>query len=207
MHQPRPGSHPQCSTTFKSLRVSTWGQLRAPTIGASWRGDHRPQNPERIHASAASESHGSIEGRRLAPAVGVGACSIVPALMPHRPCASVSRKLTLLVLPRRVQRLRAAQQRRRWNKTRTFLTLDQISLLVDACRPRWRAALWTAGLAGLRWSETAGLRIRDIDADANVIHVRQTITELNSKRILDVTEPKSQAGNGKFQHSRSFSNN
>jgi integrase len=58
---------------------------------------------------------------------------------------------------------------------------------------RYRALIWLAGLGGLRQGELFGLRRRDLDLDAGVVHVRQKRLRLASGEILE-DAPKSAAG-------------
>jgi len=45
----------------------------------------------------------------------------------------------------------------------TPLTVDQVDALADAITPRYRAWVYVAAYGGLRWSETVGLRRRNVD--------------------------------------------
>jgi len=65
---------------------------------------------------------------------------------------------------------------------------DEIKVIVENAKGRWRPLLVTAVFTGLRASELRGLRWSDVDLKANELHVRQRADRYNE---IDVT--KSQA--------------
>ena len=75
-----------------------------------------------------------------------------------------------------------------------IVTLDEMRALAEAAREPWRLAVWLAGLAGLRWSEVAGLRVSALDLERSRLHVREAVVELDGKRRLEFAPPKSRAG-------------
>jgi integrase len=48
----------------------------------------------------------------------------------------------------------------------TPLTVDQVDALADAITPRYRAWVYVAAYGGLRWSETVGLRRRNVEVES-----------------------------------------
>jgi integrase len=67
----------------------------------------------------------------------------------------------------------------------------EVAKVLDACTGETNAARWTVALAlGLRQGEALGLRWEDVDLEAGVIHVRQTLMRLKGKGIVFGT-PKS----------------
>lgn len=72
-----------------------------------------------------------------------------------------------------------------------FLTPDQVEALAGAIGRRYRAWVLVASYGGLRWSELAGLRRRDVD-EARVSVTEQLVRRAD--RSWDRTEPKTRAG-------------
>ena len=83
-------------------------------------------------------------------------------LIPINPCAAVKAPSAK---PKEMKTWDAEQ-------TRAFLS----KAVVES--PRWHAYFTIALTAGLRMSETAGLRWTDVDLAANSLHIRQTIQEV-----------------------------
>jgi len=85
-----------------------------------------------------------------------------------------------------------AGEKRRAGRLRVGVDIPtpaEIRTLVPFLAGRWRPLLLTAILAGLRASELRGLRWRDVDLAAGVLHVRQRADRYNK-----IGAPKSQAG-------------
>jgi integrase len=74
---------------------------------------------------------------------------------------------------------------------RPTLTLGELSALAGAAPPAFKALVLTAGLLGLRRSEAAGLRVRDVDFLRRSISVHQTLAEIGG--IIQVAPTKSRA--------------
>ena len=74
---------------------------------------------------------------------------------------------------------------------RPTLTLAELSHLAEAAPPAFRPLVLTAGLLGLRWSEAAGLRVRDVDVPCRAISVHQTLAEVGG--IVEIAPTKSRA--------------
>lgn len=55
--------------------------------------------------------------------------------------------------------------------TTDVLDAAELDRLVAATPDRWKALVYLSGWLGWRWSEAMGLRLRDVDLDAGVIHV------------------------------------
>jgi len=71
------------------------------------------------------------------------------------------------------------------------LTMAQVTALAAALGPQGHDHVLVMALAGLRWSEVAGLRHQDIDTEQALIHVRQGATEASGNIV--VGPPKSKA--------------
>jgi len=69
----------------------------------------------------------------------------------------------------------------------TVLTVDQVDALADAITPRYRAWVYVATYGGLRWSETVGLRRRNVDGP-NIRVVEQLVRRRDG--TWDRCEPK-----------------
>ncbi len=80
---------------------------------------------------------------------------------------------------------------------RPVATLAQVSALADAVPARFRALVLTAAFAGLRFGELAALKRSDIDRDAGLISVDETLVQRDSGALYDGST-KSQAGNRSF---------
>jgi integrase len=97
-------------------------------------------------------------------------------------------------------------------KDMTVLNVDQIDALADAITPRYRAWVYTSAYAGLRWSESVGLRRRHVDGP-RVAVVDQLLridgewrrTETKSRNRRTVTLPSFAADELKV-HVETFSN-
>jgi integrase len=80
-------------------------------------------------------------------------------LVPRTPCLST------------IQRPRAEQQ------DRTVLDAAQVEALVDATPERYRALVVLLATCGLRIGEALGLKVEDIDRDAQVLRVRRQLDQ------------------------------
>lgn len=56
---------------------------------------------------------------------------------------------------------------------------SQITAGADAIDPRYRALIFTAAYTGLRWSELVALKTTNLDLDKAVVHVRESLVEVN----------------------------
>ncbi|MEH0826000.1 MULTISPECIES: site-specific integrase [unclassified Micromonospora] len=74
-----------------------------------------------------------------------------------------------------------------------MLTLAQVLKLAELVDERYRALILVTTFACLRWGEVSALQRQDIDADAGVIRVRQTFTEVRGFGLI-LGPPKSRAG-------------
>ena len=76
---------------------------------------------------------------------------------------------------------------------RPTLTLPQVAAMADAVGPRYRLLVLLAVFAGLRWGELTGLTRANVDVDARLIRVRETVVEMkDGSRVFG--PPKSAAG-------------
>lgn len=75
---------------------------------------------------------------------------------------------------------------------RPVLTVAQVYDLADAITPRYRAFVFLAVFASLRWGELMGLRRSDIDLNAGLVRVERAVSELGSRQVIK--EPKTAAG-------------
>ena len=76
---------------------------------------------------------------------------------------------------------------------RPTASVDQVWRLSALMPRRFRALVLFAAFTGLRWGELVALRQRDVDLDAEVVHVVRKFAELQSGERLP-GEPKSDAG-------------
>jgi len=88
-------------------------------------------------------------------------------------------------------RVRAGGQKQRAREI-DVLTVDQLSRYVAAVPEERRVPLLLAGWCGLRSGEVRGLRVRDLDLDAGVVHVRQAVVRLKGQLLIG--PPKTNAG-------------
>lgn len=71
------------------------------------------------------------------------------------------------------------------------MTEDEVDAVLDACRGKWNAARWNVALAlGLRQGEALGLRWEDVDLEAGIMRIRQTLIRVTGEGITFGT-PKS----------------
>lgn len=73
-----------------------------------------------------------------------------------------------------------------------ILTIDQLQRYIAALPAARRVPLLLAGWCGLRSGEVRGLRVRDLDLPAGVVHVRQAVVRLRGQLIIQ--PPKTTAG-------------
>ncbi|MET9313649.1 site-specific integrase [Kribbella sp. NPDC003505] len=76
---------------------------------------------------------------------------------------------------------------------RPVLTLAQVLKLAELVDERYRALVLVTTFACLRWGEVSALQRQDVDADAGVVRVRQTFTEVRGVGMV-LGPPKSRAG-------------
>ncbi len=69
-----------------------------------------------------------------------------------------------------------------------FLTAAELSAVASAMPDRLQAAVWTLGLAGLRFGELAALERADIDILRRRINVGHSVTEVDSQLVLGPTK-------------------
>ncbi len=73
-----------------------------------------------------------------------------------------------------------------------ILTIEQLQRYIAALPVARRVPLLLAGWCGLRSGEVRGLRVRDLDLRAGVVHVRQAVVRLRGQLIIQ--PPKTAAG-------------
>ena len=88
-------------------------------------------------------------------------------------------------------RVRAGGQKERAREI-DVLTVDQLNRYLVAVPEARRVPLLLAGWCGLRSGEVRGLRVRDLDLDAGVVHVRQAVVRLKGELLIG--PPKTNAG-------------
>src|SRR5665647_1118298 len=88
-------------------------------------------------------------------------------------------------------RVKAGGQKQRAREIEV-LTVDQLNRYVAAVPEERRVPLLLAGWCGLRSGEVRGLRVRDLDLDAGVVHVRQAVVRLKGQLLIG--PPKTNAG-------------
>jgi len=88
-------------------------------------------------------------------------------------------------------RVKAGGQKQRAREI-DVLTVDQLNRYVAAVPEARRVPLLLAGWCGLRSGEVRGLRVRDLDLDAGVVHVRQAVVRLKGQLLIG--PPKTNAG-------------
>lgn len=74
-----------------------------------------------------------------------------------------------------------------------FLTAGEVVRLADEHMPRWRPLLFTSAYAGLRWSESVGLRAKNVDLLRRKITVAEQLVQLDDGSFVR-QEPKTRAG-------------
>jgi integrase len=88
-------------------------------------------------------------------------------------------------------RVKAGGQKQRAREI-DVLTVDQLNRYLAAVPEARRVPLLLAGWCGLRSGEVRGLRVRDLDLDAGVVHVRQAVVRLKGQLLIG--PPKTNAG-------------
>jgi integrase len=88
-------------------------------------------------------------------------------------------------------RVKAGGQKQRAREI-DVLTVDQLNRYLAAVPAARRVPLLLAGWCGLRSGEVRGLRVRDLDLDAGVVHVRQAVVRLKGQLLIG--PPKTNAG-------------
>ena len=77
-------------------------------------------------------------------------------------------------------------------RRRRYLTAEQVDQLAHYAG-NGRLAVLVLAYCGLRWSELAGLRVRDIDLPRQQLNIEQAVTEVNGGR-LELNSPKNTNG-------------
>lgn len=77
-------------------------------------------------------------------------------------------------------------------RRRELVTLshEEVAELLDVCTGRYRALIRFLARTGARLGEGRGLRWCDVDLDASVAYVRQSVTEVDSGRSWQTSAPK-----------------
>ena len=88
-------------------------------------------------------------------------------------------------------RVKAGGQKQRAREI-DVLTVDQLNRYLAAVPEARRVPLLLAGWCGLRSGEVRGLRVRDLDLDVGVVHVRQAVVRLKGQLLIG--PPKTKAG-------------
>jgi integrase len=88
-------------------------------------------------------------------------------------------------------RVKAGAQKQRAREI-DVLTVHQLNQYLAAIPEARRVPLLLAGWCGLRSGEVRGLRVRDLDLDAGVVHVRQAVVRLKGQLLIG--PPKTNAG-------------
>ncbi|MGB3955076.1 MAG: site-specific integrase [Brooklawnia sp.] len=88
-------------------------------------------------------------------------------------------------------RVKAGGQKQRAREIEV-LTVDQLNRYLAAVPEERRVPLLLAGWCGLRSGEVRGLRVRDLDLDGGVVHVRQAVVRLKGQLLIG--PPKTNAG-------------
>lgn len=61
------------------------------------------------------------------------------------------------------------------------LEASQIGRLAETLDPRFRTLIYTAAYTGLRWSELVALKVSSLDLLKGVVHVRESLVEVNGR--------------------------
>lgn len=72
------------------------------------------------------------------------------------------------------------------------ITVEELGRYVDAVPERYRVPLMLAGWCGLRSGEVRGVRRKDLDLAAGVVHVRVAVVKVGGRHVL--AAPKTAAG-------------
>ena len=88
-------------------------------------------------------------------------------------------------------RVKAGTQKERAREIEV-LTVDQLNRYLAAVPEARRVPLLLAGWCGLRSGEVRGLRVRDLDLDLGMVHVRQAVVRLKGQLLIG--PPKTDAG-------------
>jgi integrase len=75
-----------------------------------------------------------------------------------------------------------------------FLTAAEVADLAEAIGPWYRALVYTAAYAGLRWSELVGLRAKRVDLLRRTVTVTEQLLLLDNGRRQVWEQPKTKAG-------------
>lgn len=147
---------------------SVWALYVEPSFG--------PVPVDRIRAGEVQTWVGELAGRTRSRArgaltvlSGVMRLAVMQGYVDANPCASV-----------RWPELPRAEV--------TPLTRDQVRKLADAAGPHG-LVVWVLAVTGMRFGEMAGLRVQDLDAKRNRLHIVRSATEVNG--VLSIGPPKS----------------
>lgn len=80
---------------------------------------------------------------------------------------------------------------------RPVASIPQVFALADAVPERYKALVLAAAFTSLRWGELAGLQRGDVDLGERTVHVRRTLMQLDTGRLVD-GDPKSAASRRKI---------
>src|SRR5580704_2514880 len=139
---------------------------------AAWRNYIRPRFGNwpvaSITAAEVSSWVGSLVARGLAPSTATRALATLRSI------------LAFAVADARVQHNVAASVRRptsgRARREGQALTLDELRVLIEECRGRYRDVVPVLALAGLRWGELAGLQVGDrVSVPGPGLRLRRTV--------------------------------
>lgn len=65
---------------------------------------------------------------------------------------------------------------------------QEIAALASVIDPRFRTLIFTAAYTGLRWSELAALKVQSLDLLKGVVHVRESLVEVNGRLCPGLTK-------------------
>jgi integrase len=74
------------------------------------------------------------------------------------------------------------------NREQRFLTAAELQAIAKGMPERLRAAVWTLGIAGLRFGEMAALKPADIDILRRRIAIRRSVTEVGGRLVSGCTK-------------------
>lgn len=150
-----------------STRVKVEGHIRNyidPAFGECPIGTMRP--PDIREWVAALKKHGLAPGTVRAVYFSLSLIlkqAVVDGVLTRTPCVGIK-------LPRdEVQR------------EMNFLDAQQVESLADELPDRYRALIFTAAYAGLRWGELAALKLKNVDLVKGTIIVTEAVAEVNGQ--------------------------
>lgn len=95
------------------------------------------------------------------------------------------------LLDRNPANIRGAGTAKRVTKTKV-LGKDELTALMDAMPDRYKALVAVSVWCALRFGEATELRRKDVDLDAQVLHIRRGVVRVDGEKV--VSTPKSAAG-------------